>query len=53
MDAFSRLLAGNATSIFAIEEHIEGPFVEIPITVITNFKAAPAGVSAGTKCAII
>lgn len=52
-DAFSRLLTGNATCIFTVEEHIGGPFVEITITVITNFKAMPACGSEDTKCAII
>lgn len=52
-DAFSRLLTVNATCIFTVEEHIGGPFVEITITVITNFKAMPACGSEDTKCAII
>lgn len=33
---------GNATCIFTVEERFGGPFVEITITVITNFKAMPA-----------
>lgn len=41
-DAFSRLLMGNAACIFTVQERIGGPFVEITITVITNFKAMPA-----------
>lgn len=52
-DAFSRLLMGNATCIFTIEERIGGPFVEITITVITHFKAMPACVSEDTECCII
>lgn len=33
---------GNAACIFTVQERIGGPFVEITITVITNFKAMPA-----------
>ena len=44
---------GNTTCIFAVEEGIGGPFVETTITVITNFKAMPAGGCEGTVCAII
>lgn len=47
---FSRL---TQPVFFTVEEHIGGPFVEITITVITNFKAMPACGSEDTKCAII
>lgn len=43
----------NTTCIFAVEERIGGPFVEITITVITNFKAMPACGCEDTVCAII
>ena len=52
-DAFSRLLMANATCIFTVEECIGGPFVEITITVITNFKAMPACGCEDTECTII
>lgn len=32
----------NATCVFTAEERIGGPFVQITITVITNFKAMSA-----------
>lgn len=44
---------GNATCIFTVEEHIGGPFVEITITVITNFKAMPACGCEDIECTII
>lgn len=44
---------GNATCIFTVQERIGGPFVEITITVITNFKAMPACGCEDRECTII